>query len=163
MPIHAAVLTLLLLQPVDAGAQGMSGVPQLSAKEIESARAACDELGRLPNPPMSGEACKAMMSLGTRLDAAASDLSARRPGDEAMTCEAIFAVGAALAAAWQARALGLATRQAAEQGPMRAQMNEAVLAGIGELGQSMQANPRFARLAQLGMNKGCEPPPDAPR
>ena len=81
MPIHAAVLTLLLLLPIDAGAQGMGGVPQLSAKEIESARAACDELGRLPNPPISVEACKAMMSLAR---AWVRPRATRRPGARAM-------------------------------------------------------------------------------
>jgi hypothetical protein len=163
-----------------------------------------------------------MLSIGTRMEAAAEDPTARRPGDEAMSCAAIFAelqtlagvgisdassaraaavvgdgtalgkrqaaelnafivesyalgavagvvgaftpnfVGAAIAAAGQAQFVGLATKQAAEQAPLRAQMDETVLAGMGELGQSMQANPRFARLVQLATNKRCEPPANAP-
>jgi hypothetical protein len=35
---------------------------------------------------------------------------------------------------------------------------KAMLANVGELGESMRANPRFARLMQLGASKGCEPP-----
>jgi hypothetical protein len=223
MAILSALLVLVFLQPVAASAQGMGAMPQLSAAEIEAARASCDALGRMPNAPMSVEACKAMLNIGTTLNAAAADPAARRPGDEAMTCAAIFAelktlagagisdatsaraaavvadgtalanrqaaelgafivesyamgavagavsavtpnfVGAAIAAAWQAQFAALAARQAAEQAPLRAQMNEALGASISELNQSMQANPRFARLGQLGMSKGCEPPADVPR
>jgi hypothetical protein len=218
MPILPALLILLLLLPVDGSAQSMGGMPQLSPQQIEAARVQCDQLGRMPNPPISVEACKAMLGLGTTLNAAADDPTGRRPGDEAMSCEAIFAelqtlafagiseatsartaaavadstalanrqagelgafiaesyamgavagavgavtpnfVGAAIAAAWQARFAGLAAKQAAEQAPVRAQVNEAILASVGDLNQSIQANPRFARLTQLGMSKGCKPP-----
>ena len=223
MPIFTALLILLLVASIDAGAQGMSGVPQLSAAELEEARVACEALGKMPNAPMSVESCKAMLGMGARLDSAMNDPAGRRPGDEAMTCAAIFAelqtmagvgiadasmaradavmaagtalanrqaaemtafiietyalgavmgavsavtpnfVGAAIAAAWQARFMGLAARQAAEQAPLRAQVNEAVLANLGELGESLQANPRFARLVHLAMAKSCEPPAMAPR
>ena len=71
-------------------------------------------------------------------------------------------VGAALAAAWQARATGLGATMAAEQASLRAPLSEAMLANVGELGESMRANPRFARLMQLGASKECEPPGGAP-
>jgi len=37
-------------------------------------------------------------------------------------------------------------------------MNQAMLANTVEMSQAMQSNPRFARLAQLGTKKNCEPP-----
>ena len=220
MPIRLALL-FLSIAPISVNAQNAGGVPPMTAADMAAMRSACEELARLPNPPMSVEACKAMLSLGAGLEAAASDPRARRPGDESMTCAAIFGelktlavmeiseashtradamvtestalarrqaaelstfiaesyavgavagvvgaftpnfVGAALSAAWQARLVGMATRQAAEQAPVRAQMNEAILANVGELVQSMQANPRFARVVELGANKNCEPPADA--
>jgi|SoiMethySBSTD1v2_1073268.scaffolds.fasta_scaffold169423_3 hypothetical protein len=224
MPIRISLLTLaVLLASLVAAAQGAGRTPALSAAEIEQARAACDQLATMPNAPMSVESCKAMLNTAERLEAAMSDPSARRPGDEAMSCAAIFAemktlagvgiseatsaraaaagarskalqqkqtaefgafmaqtyglgvvagavgavtpnfVGAAIAAAWQAQAMSFAARQAAEQAPVRAEMNESVTAALGELSESMQANPRFGRLVQLAADKGCEPPPDAAR
>jgi hypothetical protein len=223
MPILSALLILVFLLAIDARAQSMGSMPELSPQEIESARASCEALGRMPNAPMSVEACKAMLSIGTALNAAAADPTAQRPGDESMTCAAIFAelktlagvgisdhtstragamvadgtalanrqagelgtfiaesyalgavagavgavapnfVSAAIAAAWQAKFAGLAAKQVAEQAPMRAQMNEVLGASVRELELSMQANSRFARLAQLGASKSCEPPVEAPR
>ncbi len=214
----ALALLLLSLAPIASTAQGPDGLPPLSAAEIEEARAGCEQLGRMPNAPISVEACKAMLGMGTRLQSDAVDPSARRPGDESMTCTAIFAelktlagagisdagvakaeaavaggtamvtrqtlqlsafiietyalglvagavgaytpnfVGAALAAAWQARAAGLGATMAAEQASLRAPLSEAMLANLGELGESMRANPRFARLMQLGAGKECQPP-----
>lgn len=72
-------------------------------------------------------------------------------------------VGAAIAAAWQGRALAFAARQATDQAPLRTQTNEALLASADELSRSMNANPRFARLGQLAMDKQCEPPAEARR
>jgi hypothetical protein len=219
MPILPALaLVLLTLAPSIATAQGPDALPQLSAAEIEEARAGCEQLGRMPNAPISVEACKAMLGMGTRLQSDAADPSARRPGDESMTCAAIFAelktlagagisdaslakaeaavadgtalvtrqtaqlsafivetyalglvagavgaytpnfVGAALAAAWQARAAGLGATMGAEQASLRAPLSGAMLANVGELGESMRAHPRFARLMQLGAGKECEPP-----
>jgi hypothetical protein len=219
MPILLALALLLLsLAPIASTAQGQDGLPPLSAAEIEEARAGCEQLGRMPNAPISAEACKAMLGMGTRLQSDAADPSARRPGDEAMTCATIFAelktladvgisetstakaeaavaggtamvtrqtaqltafivetyalglvagavgaytpnfVGAALAAAWQARAMGLGATIAADQASLRAPLSEAMLANVGELGESMRANPRFARLMQMGAGKDCEPP-----
>ena len=67
-------------------------------------------------------------------------------------------VGAAITAAWQARAVALGARQQAEQAKLSAQMSPAFSAAAAELAQSMQANPRFARLGQLAIGKECEPP-----
>jgi hypothetical protein len=67
-------------------------------------------------------------------------------------------VGAAIAAAWQARAVALGARQQAEQAKLSAQMSPAFTAAAAELAQSMQSNPRFARLGQLAIRKECEPP-----
>ncbi len=222
MPILLALALLLVaLAPIASTAQGQDGLPPLSAAEIEEARAGCEQIGRMPNAPISVEACKAMLGMGTRLQPDAADPSARRPGDESMTCAAIFAelktladvgisetstakaeaavaggtamvtrqtaqlsafiietyalglvagavgaytpnfVGAALAAAWQARAMGLGATMAAEQASLRAPLSEAMLANVGELGESMRSNPRFARLMQMGASKECEPPGDA--
>ena len=66
----------------------------------------------------------------------------------------------AIAAAWQAQVMGMAARAQAEQAPINARINQAMVANAGELMQAMQANPRFARLMQLGINKNCEPPAD---
>jgi hypothetical protein len=40
---------------------------------------------------------------------------------------------------------------------LRAPPNEAMLANAGELGASMRADPRFARLMQLGACKDHQP------
>jgi hypothetical protein len=73
MPILIALLVISLLMPIDACAQSLRGNPQLSPQEIEAARASCDELDRMPNAPMSAAACKAMLNMGARLEAAAAD------------------------------------------------------------------------------------------
>lgn len=189
--------------------------------ELAEARAACAQLAAMPNPPMSADACRAMVDMATRMDAATDDPSARRPGDDALTCAAIFAelqgvagvgisaatrdraatlsvegealanrqagelsafmvetqamgmaagaigavtpnfVGAAIAAAWQARLAAFAASNVAAQAPLRAQTSDVVRASMEELNQSIMANPRFARLGQLAMQKQCEPPVDA--
>ena len=72
-------------------------------------------------------------------------------------------VGAAITAAWQSKAIALGARQQAEQAKLSAQMGPAFSAAAAELAQSMQANPRFARLGQLAMKKECEPPANAPK
>jgi hypothetical protein len=222
LTLPAFALLLLSLAPSIATAQDPDALPPLSAADIEEARAGCEQLGRMPNAPISVEACKAMLGMGTRLQSDAFDPAARRPGDEAMSCAAIYAelktlagagisdasvakaeaavadgtalvtrqtaqlgafivetyalgavagavgaftpnfVGAALAAAWQARAMGLGATMAAEQASLRAPLSEAMLANVGELGESMRANPRFARLMELGASKACEPPDGAP-
>ncbi len=67
-------------------------------------------------------------------------------------------VGAAIVTAWQARAVALGARQQAEQAKLSAKVSPAFTAAAAELAQSMQANPRFARLGQLAIQKACEPP-----
>ncbi|MEO8346935.1 MAG: hypothetical protein ABI607_14685 [Betaproteobacteria bacterium] len=223
MRTFIAIVFTVLCAPMDAFAQSDRNLSLLSANDLAEASAACDQLAGMPSAPMSVEACKAMINMGTRLDAAAADPSARRPGDEAMTCAAIFAelkglaavgisetsmaraeavvrdgsaqitrqsgevsafivesyalgaavgalgavtpnfVGAAIAAAWQAQFIALGAKLTAEQAPLRARTNEALMASADELNQSMQANPRFARLVALGASKRCEPPANAPR
>ena len=218
-----ALFFLLSCASIDALAQNRGDAPQLSARELAEASAACDQLAGMPNPPMSVAACKAMVNMGASLNAGAADPSAQRPGDEVLSCAAIFTelktmagvgisdinaaradadvrdgaamanrqagelnafiaesyalgavaglvgaftpnfVGAAIAAAWQAQAVALGTRMTAEQAPLRARQSETVLAGANELSRSMNANPRFARLGQLAMNKHCEPPAEARR
>lgn len=54
--------------------------------------------------------------------------------------------------------MALAAKAQAEQAPIRARTNQAMLANTGEMSRAMQSNPRFARLMQLGMKKNCEPP-----
>jgi len=214
------VAIIVLCVSIDARAQGPVGMPEFSADDLAQAAAACEQLGKIPNAPMSVEACRAMLGMVSQFGTAASDPSARRPGDESMSCAQIFAelqtiagvgisdataarseglladatattnrqaaeigafmvesqalgaavgiaaaftpnfVGAAISAAWQARAMSLGAKQAAEQTQLRARTNEALAASIDELSRSMQANPRFARLAKLGVDKRCEPPKD---
>ena len=72
-------------------------------------------------------------------------------------------VGAAIVSAWQGRALALGTRLQGEQAKLSAQMSPAFGAAAAELAQSMQSNPRFARLGQLAIQKTCEAPPIPPK
>lgn len=67
-------------------------------------------------------------------------------------------VAAAIAAAWQARFIAIGVAAQAAQAPVNAKMKEALQASTGELMDSMQANPRFARLGQLALAKECEAP-----
>jgi hypothetical protein len=69
--------------------------------------------------------------------------------------------GAAIAKGQQAQAQAFAQKQATEAAPVRAQMNQSLTAVGGEMGQAIQSNPRFARLAQLLVDKNCPPPADA--
>jgi hypothetical protein len=72
-------------------------------------------------------------------------------------------VGAALAAVWQARALGLAAKQSAEAAPLRAQTSEPMAASMEELNRSMMSNPRFLQLGQLATARNCQPPAQVTR
>jgi hypothetical protein len=51
----------------------------------------CAQLASMPNAPMSVAACEQMMAAQKGYEQAANDPSARRPGDEQMSCEAITA------------------------------------------------------------------------
>ena len=188
----------------------------VSAQQLDPSM--CDQLAKLPNPPMSVEACKSMFGLATMLDRMADDPRGIRPGDDAMSCAAIFDdmktmtdgglstattarmdgvaeqgqaaavrgaaemtgfmvetaavgiaivamgpyvpnfVGAAIVAAWQARAVAFATGQQAEAGKLTAQMRPAIEDAAAELAQSMKADPRFARLGYLATREECEAP-----
>ena len=185
--------------------------------------AMCDELGKMPNAPMSAEACRSMMGMAKSMKESAADPNARRAGDETMSCEQIIAemkasgspmvsqstaaqaktagdatlslmekqnaeakafmaqqmavgIGAsalgmvpgggiaasAIAAGQQAQAQNFAAKQQADAAPVRAQQSQAITAVTSEMGQSIQSNPRFARLAQLTADKNCQVPNDAP-
>jgi len=52
--------------------------------------AMCDELGKMPNAPMSVEACRSMMGMAKSMKQGAADPNARRAGDETMTCDQII-------------------------------------------------------------------------
>lgn len=207
----AGIAILLVMAPLH-GARAQDLDPAL-----------CDQLAGMPNAPMTVESCKEMMGMAAGLEAAANDPRARRPGDEAMSCNQIFAelktmagvgiseantaqldtvvrdggaavargaadttafmaettaigiamaamgpyvpnfVGAAIVAAWQARAVAFGARQQAEQAKLTAQMRPAFSAATADLAKSMQANPRFARLGQLAIRKACEAPATEPR
>ena len=223
MPKFATPVILLMGFAIDIHAQGMGAMPMPSAAQISEARALCDSLATMPNAPMSVEACRAMTGMAAQLQASGGDPTASRPGDDAMTCDAIFAqlrneagagiadvdgaraqalvlegtamadrqagelagfmvetqavgaaagvvgaftpnfVGAAIAAAWQAHAIGFAAKQSAEAAPLRAQANQAVAASMDELNRSMMSNPRFLRLGQLATARNCQPPAQAAR
>jgi hypothetical protein len=223
MPVRVLAAIILICASLDGARAQPSGMPQLSAGELAEASAACAQLASMPNAPMSVASCQAMLGMASRMGAVANDPSARRPGDDSMSCAAIFAelrtmagvgiseanaarnqaaldeskalgkrqaaetgafiaetyalgavagvvgaftpnfVGAAIAAAWQAQAVALGTRQMAEQAPVRARATEAMTASMDELTRSMEANPRFARLGQLAADKRCEPPPGTGR
>jgi hypothetical protein len=201
-------------------------MPTLSPAELAEANDACDGLAGIPNAPMSVQACKAMLGMaGTaeRQRASAADPSARRPGDEQLSCEAIFAemtalggdvltdtgaskadaavaegtalggrqagemtafvagtfaLGAALgaasvvmpgfataaiAAAWAGSAAAMGTRQAAEQAALRPRRDAAIIASAEDFERAMSANPRFARLSELAMDRECKAPDGAAR
>lgn len=224
--LAVVVASALASASFDARPQMPGGMPTLSPAQRAEASAACDSLATIPNPPMSVQACKAMLGMaGTaeRMSSAAADPSARRPGDERLSCDAIFAemtqlgasemssegsakagaalaegtalasrqaveggtfiagtfalgaamgaaspvmpgfVAMAIAYAWQAQAVALGTRQAAEQAALRPRRDEAIIASAEDFENAMIANPRFARLAELGMDKRCEAPKGAPR
>ena len=223
------VLVLVLARAVagsDAAAQSPGGMPTLSPAELAEANDACDGLAGIPNAPMSVQACKAMLGMaGTaeRQRASAADPSARRPGDEQLSCDAIFAemtalggdvlsdtgagkadaavaegtalggrqagemtafvagtfaLGAALgaasvvmpgfataaiAAAWAGSAAAMGTRQVAEQAALRPHRDDAIIASAEDFERAMTANPRFARLSELAMDRECKAPDGAAR
>ena len=217
--IHLLMALLLVsVSIIGTQAQAAGRFVQPPVPAPDASAGDCEQLARVPNAPMSVEACKAMMGMAKGFAAAAADPSAQRPDDDAMSCSQIFAelktmagvgisdatatqsaavakdgaalatqqagemtafiaesyalgagagllsaytpnfVGAAIAAALQAKLMALAAKAQAEQAPINARMNQAMLANTGEMSRAMQSNPRFARLAQLGMKKNCEPP-----
>jgi len=225
-PVVLVFVVALAGTGTDAAAQVPGGVPALSAAELAEANAACDRLAGMPGAPMSAQACRSMLGMaGTaeRMQSAAADPSARRPGDERLSCEAIFAemtalggdvlsgagaakadaavaegtalggrqagemttfmagsfalgaamgaastvmpgfVAAAIAAAWAGTAATMGARQVAEQAALRPRRDDAIVASAEDFERAMTANPRFARLTELGMDRRCEAPANAPR
>lgn len=79
-PIPKAVILSMLVwnTMAQAGPSGQASMPTADP-------AMCDALAQMPNAPMTVESCKAMMQIGR------DDPSAHRAGDEAMTCDQIFA------------------------------------------------------------------------
>ena len=67
-------------------------------------------------------------------------------------------VATAIAAAWAASAAALGTGMVAEHNALRPQRDQAIVATTAEFEEAMLSNPRFARLADLGMQKRCEAP-----
>jgi len=217
-PAIAGLAILVSIGAVQAQGFGGSG-PNSIPENINPAM--CDQMARIPNPPISVEACRSMMGMAKGYEAAASDPGASRPGDEAMSCEQIFAelmtmdgvgisaetaaqaqvaskegvalaqrqaaegaafaakmqamglaagvagafapniAGAAAGAIMQQQSMAFAAKQQADAAPVRAQMNQALTATTGELGQQIQANPRLGRLMQLAMRNNCEAPAGA--
>ncbi|MEO8487880.1 MAG: hypothetical protein ABI585_16255 [Betaproteobacteria bacterium] len=226
MRVAVALAVVVLAFALDSIAQMPGGMPSLSPAELAEANAACEQLAGIPNAPMSVQACKAMLGMaGTaqRMQEAAAEPSARRPGDETLGCEAIFAemtslgsvtlsgdgarkaeaavaagtaegrrqgvamtgfmaesfalgavmgaaspvmpnfVAAAIVAAWQAKAVAVGTRGVAAQAALRPDRDAAIQETAADFERAMSANPRFARLAELGIDKRCEAPARAAR
>jgi len=67
----------------------------------------------------------------------------------------------AIMAGQAAQAQNFAAKQQADAAPVRAQQSQALTAVTGEMDQSLQSNPRFARLTQLMADKNCQTPQDA--
>ena len=65
------------------------------------------------------------------------------------------AVGGAVAAANMAEQKAFQDRVSAELNPARERLNQANNNSMGDLAKSMRENPRFARLINLGMQRGC--------
>lgn len=84
--LQVMVLTLSLL----ACSVVSHAAPRGQSSELEMDPAACEALAGLPGSTMSVESCRTMMLMGE------DDPSTYRPGDEAMTCEQIFAELAAM-------------------------------------------------------------------
>jgi len=99
----------LLLSPV--------AVAQTAMPTVDPAM--CDQLAAMPSAPMTAEACRKLMGI------AVDDPASHRPGDEAMSCEQIFAE--------------LETRNPAGVSPEEAARQEALI----EQGRTM--NERHAR------------------
>lgn len=145
-PVRRFAVFVAFMAALACRAQGLSELPKLSPEELAEAQAACDALATLPNAPMSVAACKSMLGMTSTLrqvESASGDPSARRPGDEAMSCEAIFkemtALGPAVAggagAAKSEAALADATRL---MGRQQAE-GTAFVAGTVALGVAMAA------------------------
>lgn len=79
-PIPKAIVLMVFACSASAqtGHGGQAAMPTVDP-------AMCDAFANMPNAPMTVEACRSMMEL------AKDDPTAHRPGDDAMSCAAIFA------------------------------------------------------------------------
>lgn len=87
-PWFAAIALLVACGAPPALAQAPGGARDMQAT-LE--RLDCSMLARMPNPPMSVEACEARKRSYGNLSQAAETPGGERPGDEAMTCTEIIA------------------------------------------------------------------------
>ena len=139
--------------------------------------ALCDQLGSMPSSSMTPETCRAMAKASADMEAAINGPEGRRSGDEAMSCRDIelemgamtgIGVSDAVAAEGEAAARDLEAEAAKAQsrGMMGGKPDPALLAAqrrsmaasaatLTEMAAQMKANPRFARLSGLAMEKAC--------
>ena len=131
---------------LDARAQMPGGMPTLSPAERAEASAACDSLATIPNPPMSVQACKAMLGMAGTAERMHHRPPPIRPrgapetnallrgdlrGDDATRRRELSSGGSAKAGAAFAEGTALASRQAVEGGTF--------IAGSFALGAAMGA------------------------
>lgn len=69
-----------------------------------------------------------------------------------------YVAGGALSAIVVAKQMALAKKAQANQAAVREKMDPVVIASARDMNESMQSNPRFARLLQLGVQKNCRVP-----
>lgn len=69
-----------------------------------------------------------------------------------------YIAGAALSGIVIAKQMALAKKAQANQAAVREKMDPVVIASARDMNESMQSNPRFARLMQLGIQKNCRMP-----
>ncbi len=105
----------------------------------------CNDIASGPSPAMSLEACRSMMTMQQRMQAASSDPSAVRPGDENLTCaqihEEIRATGpvmsqATIAQNQQAGQAGLAMMEK-QKADARGYVAGQVALGVGSMALGM--------------------------
>lgn len=87
-----AAASAALIASGGAAAPGQAAPPGTPGGGPQGAGAFdCARLAGMPNAPMSVEACRQMMGPAADIQGAMDDPAARRPGDEAMTCDQIKA------------------------------------------------------------------------
>ena len=69
-----------------------------------------------------------------------------------------YVAGGALSGIVVAKQMALAKKAQASQAAVREKMDPVVIASARDMNESMQSNPRFARLLQLGIQKNCRMP-----
>jgi len=132
------------------GEMQASGSPMVSQTTSTQARTAAD--ASLALMEKQNAEAKAFMAQQMAVGIGAGALSMVPGGGIAAS---------AIMAGQQAQAQNFAAKQQADAAPVRAQQSEAITAVTGEMSQSIQSNPRFARLSQLIADKNCPTPQDA--